>query len=106
MVYIVLMRAVLTTEYFDAWFSDLRDPRGKARIKARIRRAETGNLGDCAPVGEGVSEMRIHCGPGYRIYFIQRGPEIIILLAAGDKGTQSRDIDTALGLARQLKEAP
>jgi len=72
------------------------------RIQARIRRAELGNFGDCEPVGEGVSEMRIHYGPGYRIYFIQRATEIVILLAGGDKSTQSKDINAALNLARQL----
>ena len=72
------------------------------RIQARIRRAELGNFGDCKPVGEGVSEMRIHYGPGYRIYFLQRGTEIVILLAGGDKSTQSTDIKTALSLVRQL----
>ena len=72
------------------------------RIQARIRRAELGNFGDCEPVGEGVSEMRIHYGPGYRIYFIQRATEILILLAGGDKSTQSKDINAALNLARQL----
>jgi len=96
------MRTVLTTEVFDTWFSGLRDLQAKARIAARIRRAEEDNLGDCAPVGDGVSEMRVHCGPGYRVYFIERGLELIILLAGGDKSTQSKDIKTALGLAKQL----
>lgn len=96
------MKTVLTTEVFDAWFSDLRDARAKAKISARIRRAEGGNLGDCAPVGEGVSEMRIDYGPGYRVYFIQQGLEILILLAGGDKSTQSKDIRAALELAKQV----
>ncbi|MDR3672397.1 MAG: type II toxin-antitoxin system RelE/ParE family toxin [Holophaga sp.] len=96
------MRTVLTTEVFDAWFSGLDDAKARARIGARIRRAEEGNLGDCAPVGEGVSEMRIHCGPGYQVYFVQRGFEIVILLAGGDKSTQSKDIKAALNLAQQL----
>jgi putative addiction module killer protein len=112
------MRTVLTTEIFDTWFSRLGDARAKARINARIRRAEEGNLGDCAPVGQGVSEMRIHHGPGYRIYFVQRGvfldPDqgtgwsgrLIILLAGGDKSTQAKDIKTALGLAQDLKDGP
>jgi putative addiction module killer protein len=96
------MRTVLTTEVFDSWFAALRDAQAAARIKVRISRAELGNLGDCQPVGEGVSEMRIHYGPGYRLYFIERGMELVILLAGGDKSTQSRDIRTALHLARQL----
>jgi len=66
------------------------------RIQARIDRAEDGNFGDCAPVGEGVSEMRIHYGPGYRVYFTQRGMEVVILLAGGNKATQSKDIQAAI----------
>ena len=87
---------------FDDWFVALRDRMAQQRIQARIRRAELGNFGDCKPVGEGVSEMRIHYGPGYRIYFLQSGTEIVILLAGGDKSTQSTDIKTALSLVRQL----
>lgn len=93
---------ILTAEAFDDWFAGLRDKQAEKRIQARIRRAELGNLGDCEPVGEGVSEMRIHYGPGYRVYFVQRGMEIVILLAGGDKSTQSKDIKTALEIARQL----
>jgi putative addiction module killer protein len=74
------------------------------RIQARIDRAEDGNFGDCAPVGEGVSEMRIHYGPGYRVYFTQRGMEVVILLAGGNKATQSKDIQAAISLAHQLRE--
>ena len=98
------MKTVLTTELFDGWFADLRDQQAKRRIQVRIDRAEDGNFGDTAPVGEGVSEMRIHYGPGYRVYFTQRGLEIVILLAGGDKSTQPKDIKTALAMARQLKE--
>lgn len=73
-----------------------------ARIKMRIRRAEESNFGDCKPVGEGVSEMRIHHGPGYRVYFAQRGMEVVILLAGGEKSSQAKDIKAALKLAREL----
>ncbi|MFA5826138.1 MAG: type II toxin-antitoxin system RelE/ParE family toxin [Gallionellaceae bacterium] len=96
------MNSILTTEVFDAWFADLKDMQAVRRVQARIDRAEDGNLGDCEPVGEGVSEMRIHYGPGYRVYFVKRGMEIVILLAGGNKSTQSKDIKTALEIARQL----
>jgi putative addiction module killer protein len=96
------MWTVLTTEAFATWFSSLRDRGAARRIQARIDRAETGNLGDCAPVDGGVSEMRIHHGPGYRVYFVQRGLEIIVLLGGGDKATQAKDIASALALAKQL----
>ena len=95
------MKIIYTTETFDDWFVALRDKQAIRRIQARIDRAEDGNFGDCEPVGEGVSEMRIHYGPGYRVYFAQRGMEIVILLAGGDKSTQNKDIKTALALARQ-----
>jgi putative addiction module killer protein len=93
---------VFTTDLFDSWFARLRDRRAAARITMRISRAELGNFGDCAPVGEGVSEMRIHYGPGYRVYFAQRGVEVVLLLAGGDKSSQSKDIKAALKLAREL----
>ena len=98
------MVTILTTETFDAWFSRLKDSQARVRIQVRIDRAEEGNFGDCQPVGEGVSEMRIHHGPGYRVYLTRRGMEIVVLLAGGDKRTQARDIKTALKLARELKE--
>jgi putative addiction module killer protein len=92
------------TERFARWFERLRDSgaRTRTRIQARIRRLSLGNPGDVRPIGEGVSEMRIDHGPGYRVYFIQRGASLIILLAGGDKGTQQQDIATALGLARDF----
>lgn len=96
------IKVIHTTDLFMAWFSDLRDKQAMRLIQARIDRAEDGNFGDCEPVGEGVSEMRIHYGPGYRVYFTQRGMEIVILLAGGDKATQASDIKAALKLARQL----
>lgn len=98
------MYVVHTTEVFDDWFTGLKDRNAKVRIQARIDRAEDGNFGDCEPVGEGVSEMRIHYGPGYRVYFKQEGLELIVLLVGGDKSSQARDIKAALQLARKLKE--
>jgi putative addiction module killer protein len=97
------MKSIVTTSVFDRWFEDLRDKPAKQRIQARIDRAEDGNFGDCKPVGEGVSEMRIHAGPGYRVYFMQQGLELVILLAGGNKATQHEDIKTALKLARELR---
>ena len=96
------MKSILTTAIFDKWLAKLKDRQAIARVHARIDRAEDGNFGDCSPVGEGVSEMRIHYGPGYRIYFAQRGMEIVILLAGGDKASQTEDILLALTLAREL----
>lgn len=90
-----------TKEYMQ-WFTNLRDRQARIRIDTRIRRLSVGNFGDVKPVGEGVSELRINYGPGYRIYFVQRGTEVVVLLAGGDKSTQSQDIQTALGLARNL----
>ncbi len=96
------MIEIRQTTTFAEWFSSLRDRQAKARIQVRIDRAGLGNFGDAEPVGEGVSEMRIHHGPGYRVYFAQRDRELVILLAGGDKSTQAKDIKTALELARQL----
>ncbi|MEO5658982.1 MAG: type II toxin-antitoxin system RelE/ParE family toxin [Polaromonas sp.] len=96
------MRSIQTTEVFDAWLSGLKDRQAVVRIQVRIDRAERGNFGDVEPVAEGLSEMRIDYGPGYRVYFIQRGLELVILLAGGDKATQAKDIKTALQMAREL----
>jgi putative addiction module killer protein len=96
------MPEVRQTEKFKFWLAGLSDGRAVARINARIRRLSLGNPGDVKPVGEGVSEMRIDYGPGYRVYFIQRGAAVVVLLAGGDKGTQSRDIEEAHKLARDL----
>lgn len=90
------------TQIFAEWIDGLRDTQGRARILARVERLAAGLLGDVKLIGEGVSELRIDCGPGYRVYFKKQGREIIILLAGGDKSTQSRDIKTALKLARYL----
>ena len=93
---------VRQTELFARWFAGLRDRRARRRIQARIDRLEIGNPGDVKPVGDGVSEMRIDYGPGYRVYFVQRGKTLIVLIAGGDKGTQKRDIAAARNLARML----
>lgn len=100
------MKYISKTDTYAGWFAKLKDARARAKILARVRRAELGSFGDCAPVGDGVSELRIHYGPGYRVYFVQRDLELVVLLAGGDKSSQSRDITTAEQLARELKEAP
>ena len=87
---------------FAAWLDALRDVRGRARVQARIERLAVGNPGDVKPVGQGVSELRIDCGPGYRVYFVRKARTVIVLLAGGDKTTQGADIRTALRLARNL----
>ena len=97
------MTSLLRTEVFDAWLRSLRDLQGRARIDMRIRRLANGNPGDVRPVGRGVSELRIDTGPGYRVYFAGRGDELILLLAGGDKSSQSRDIGSALALWNDWK---
>lgn len=96
------MIEIRKTEHFANWLDNLRDIQAKARVLVRIERLASGNAGDVKPVGEGVSEMRISYDPGYRIYFIQRGSELIVLLAGGDKSSQSRDIKTAIRLAQNV----
>ena len=96
------MIEIRKTEHFAKWIDSLQDIRARARIQARIERLVMGNPGDVKPVGEGVSEMRIDHGPGYRVYYIQHERTVIILLAGGDKSPQARDIKTALRLARNL----
>jgi putative addiction module killer protein len=86
---------------FKSWLKSLSDARAKARIIDRIDAAEAGNFGDCAPVGEGVSEMRIHYGPGYRLYYTRKGKVVYLLLVGGDKSTQSRDIKRAIAMAKE-----
>ena len=98
------MIEIRKTERFAKWLDDLRDLRARARIQARIERLAGGNPGDVRPVGEGVSEMRLDCGPGYRVYFKKHGDAWVVLLAGGDKSTQARDIRAALRLARGLEE--
>jgi putative addiction module killer protein len=96
------MNRFLRSEEFDSWLSRLKDRVGRARIVQRIRSAEQGNFGDCESVGEGVSEMRIHVGPGYRAYFTRRAEVIYLLLLGGDKSSQKRDIKRAIEMARAL----
>lgn len=98
------MIEIRKTDLFAHWLDELRDIRARARVQSRIERLCAGNPGDVEPVGEGVSKLRINYGPGYRVYFKQRGNELIILLAGGDKRTQAKDIKTALRLARNLLE--
>jgi putative addiction module killer protein len=98
------MFTIRQTEEFVAWLDELEDKRAKVRIAARLRQAEAGSLGDWQPVEGEVSEMRVHFGPGYRLYFVRRGRVIVIMLNAGDKSSQKRDIRRALKLAAELGE--
>jgi putative addiction module killer protein len=98
------MIEIRKTEVFAKWIDGMRDIRARARVQARIERLASGNPGDVKSIGEGVSEMRIDYGPGYRVYFKKRGSILIILLVGGDKSTQSRDIKTALRLAHGLED--
>lgn len=93
---------VRQTAVFRSWLSGLRDNQARARIVARIRRLEQSHAGDVEPVGGGVSEMRIHYGPGHRVYFVQRGAEIVVLLCGGDKKSQAADIEKAKKMASAL----
>ena len=96
------MIKIRKTEVYAKWLDNLKDVLGRAHILVRVERLVSGNPGDVKPVGEGVSELRIDYGPGYRVYYIKHGQEVVILLAGGDKSTQTRDIKTALNLARNL----
>jgi putative addiction module killer protein len=98
------MVEIRKTEVFAKWIDGLRDLRARARILVRIERLAGGNPGDVKPVGEGVSELRVDYGPGYRVYYMTRGQRLIILLAGGDKRSQKRNIKTAISLARDLSE--
>jgi len=96
------MIEIRQTDIYSDWFDSLRDRQARTRIDIRIRRLSMGNYGDVKPVGEGVSELRIDYGPGYRVYFVQRGQALIILLAGGDKRTQNKDIKSAIELLREV----
>jgi putative addiction module killer protein len=98
------MVELIKTSTFDAWLRALRDRRAVMRIAARIDRLASGNPGDVKPIGGGLSEMRIDHGPGYRVYFMQRGSIVIVLLCGGDKATQQRDIEQAKALATEWKD--
>ena len=97
------MLEILKSATFDRWLSGLVDRRARARILARVDRLANGNPGDVKPVGGGISEMRIDCGPGYRVYYSQRGPVIAILLSGGDKRTQDADIARAKEILKEWK---
>lgn len=97
------MIEIRETEIFSSWLTALRDHQARARIAVRIRRLAFGNPGAVKPVGEGVSELRIPFGPGYRVYFVQRGNLLIVLLCGGDKTTQNKDIATAKRLAKEIQ---
>ncbi len=97
------MYQIIQTAYFKKWQESLKDLKAKAKIEVRIRQMETGILGDVKPVGEGVSETRIHYGHGYRLYFCQQDKTVIILLCGGDKSTQSKDIEKAKELKQCLQ---
>jgi len=98
------VREILKSATFDAWFSRLKDRQARARIAARIDRLTLGNPGDVKPVGSGISEMRIDYGPGYRVYFVQRGSTVVVILCGGDKRTQAADIKRAIKIAADWKE--
>jgi putative addiction module killer protein len=100
------MFTVLLTEEFQEWLEGLKDKRAQVRIVARLRQAESGNLGDWTSVGDTVSEMRVHFGPGYRLYFTRRGNVLIIMLAGGVKSSQSRDIRHAQRIASEIGDPP
>ena len=96
------MIEIRETKEYASWFGRLRDRMAKARILIRLRSVSLGNLGDVKPVGEGVSELRIHYGPGYRVYFMLRGETVVVLLAGGDKRTQARDVQKAIDLSKTV----
>ena len=93
-----------TTDDFDSWLKSLKDQLAKARIVSRIDAATLGNFGECEPVGKGVSEMKIHVGPGYHLYYTRIGAVVYMLLAGGNKSTQKKDIKRAIELAREIPQ--
>ncbi len=97
------MIEIRTTDIFTKWFNNLKDRRARARIQARIDRIEMGNFGDVAPVGQGVSELRIFCDPGYRVYFVQKNSVVVILISGGDKTSQQSDVAKAQKIVKQLE---
>ena len=99
------MFEVRKTETFDAWLNGLKDIRAKASIAGRVERLELGHFGDVSPVGEGISELRVHTGPGYRVYFKQTGTTIILLLCGGDKNSQARDVKRAKATVVEIGKA-
>jgi len=98
------MFTLIQSSVFEAWLSALTDPKAKARILARLRSATLGNFGDCEPVGEGISEMRIHVGAGYRVYYIRTGMTVYVLLTGGNKASQKKDITLAKKMAQDFKD--
>lgn len=98
------MPKIESSDTFKAWLKSLRDRAAVVRVLARVDRLALGNAGDAKPVGDGVSEMRIHHGPGYRVYFMQRGEVLVVLLCGGDKSTQAADIAAAKRIAKDWKE--
>jgi putative addiction module killer protein len=98
-----MFEIIETSEYW-SWFDALRDVDARTSIDARLKRLAIGHFGDCRPVGGGVFELRIHCGPGYRVYFVRHGATVIVLLAGGDKSSQLRDIERVKRLAQDVLE--
>lgn len=98
------MNTLLRSETFDRWLRKLRDAKAKARILARLEAATLGNFGDVKPIGEGVTEMRINVGPGYRVYYCRRGTTVYLLLVGGDKASQTKDVKRAIAMARELED--
>ncbi|HFE7543101.1 TPA: type II toxin-antitoxin system RelE/ParE family toxin [Salmonella enterica subsp. enterica serovar Newport] len=99
------MKEIIRSETFSDWLSSLKDSRARSRVLARIDRMREGNFGDAEPIGDGLSEARVHYGPGYRVYFMQQGDVIVVLLCGGDKSSQTKDIKQARRIAKAWREA-